>query len=192
MIKTDNFQKVEVTSSEELRDWLIKNHGQEQSIWLVTFKKHISDKYVSTSEILDEILCFGWIDGIRRKLDVDRTMQLIGPRRKQHWAKSYKERAKRLIEERKMEEAGFKSIEASKKNGLWNFMDDVDALIKPEDLKKELDKFPPAHENFDLLPDSVKRFTLRWIKLAKTPGTRAKRINKTATLAQANKRIPGV
>mgnify|MGYP001795024414 CR=1 FL=1 len=46
MIKTENFAKVEVASGEELRDWLLIHHQQEESVWLVTYKKHISDKYV--------------------------------------------------------------------------------------------------------------------------------------------------
>ncbi len=192
MIKTENFEKVELSSGEELRAWLLENHQQEESIWLVTFKKHVTGKYLSTGEVLDELLCFGWIDGIRRKLDEDRTMQLIGPRRMQHWAKTYKDRAARLIEEDKMMPAGYKSIEVSKQNGMWNFMDDVDALIKPADLEKELDKHSSARKHFDAFPASVQRFTLRWIKLAKTESTRAKRIAKAAALAQTNKRIPGV
>lgn len=192
MIKTENFEKVQVSSSEELREWLLEHHQQEQSIWLVTYKKVKPHKYVSTSEVLDELLCFGWIDGIRRKLDAERTMQLIGPRRQQHWAKTYKDRAVKLIEEGKMEPAGYQSIEASKENGLWDFMDDVDALIKPDDLLAGLEAHPPALENFDHFSASVQRFTLRWIKLAKTAPTRIKRIEKTAKLAQKNEKIPGV
>lgn len=191
MTKTENFEQVEVSSSEELRTWLEKHYTQQKSIWLVTYKKHVKEKYVSVTEILDEILCFGWIDGIRRKLDEDRTMQLIGPRKAQHWAQTYKERAAKLIEAGKMQKAGYQSIEASKQNGLWNFMDDVDKLIKPNDLIKALEAHPPALANFDNFNDSSKRFILRWIKLAKKPETRAKRIAKTATLAAQNKKIPG-
>ncbi len=192
MIKTENFEKVEISSAEELRGWLLEHHEQEESIWLVTYKKVQPNKYVSTSEVLDELLCFGWIDGIRRKLDAERTMQLVGPRRQQHWARTYKDRAAKLIEEGKMEQAGYQSIEISKKNGLWDFMDDVDALIKPEDLIRALEAHPPAFENFDHFSASVQRFTLRWIKLAKTAPTRKKRIEKTAKLAQKNEKIPGV
>ena len=69
MTKTENFEQVEVTSASELRDWLLLNHSQKESIWLVTFKKEVPEKYVSVQEVLDQLLCFGWIDGIRRKLD---------------------------------------------------------------------------------------------------------------------------
>jgi uncharacterized protein YdeI (YjbR/CyaY-like superfamily) len=69
MVKTENFAKVEITSQEELRSWLLKNHTQSESVWLVTYKKSEADKYVSRWDVLDELICFGWIDGIRRKLD---------------------------------------------------------------------------------------------------------------------------
>ena len=83
MVKTKNFEKIEVQSATQLRDWLFINHTQKESIWLVTYKKHVPDKYVSISEVLDQLLCFGWIDGIRRKLDEDKTMQLISPKQTQ-------------------------------------------------------------------------------------------------------------
>ena len=191
MLKTENFEKVEVKSPQELRDWLEAHHGQSDSIWLVTYKKHTGAKYVSTQQILDEVLCFGWIDGIRRKLDDDRTMQMISPRKAQHWAKSYKDRAARLIEAGRMHPAGLQSIEAGKASGLWNFMDDVDALIRPDDLVAALDAHAGAKDNFDAFPDAVQRFALRWIKLAKKPETRANRVQKTAVLAAQNKKVPG-
>ncbi|MEO0984843.1 MAG: YdeI/OmpD-associated family protein [Cyanobacteria bacterium J06639_14] len=190
MIKTENFKQVEVKSTLELRAWLEANHAQQESIWLVTYKKHIGDKYISVQDILDEVLCFGWIDGIRRKLDEDRTMQMISPRQAQHWAKSYKDRAAKLIDEGRMHAAGLAAIEASKRNNLWNFMDDVDALVKPEDLITALEAHPPASENFEAFNRSSKRNILRWIKLAKTPQTRAKRIQKTAVLAAQNQKVP--
>ncbi|MEL6133524.1 MAG: YdeI/OmpD-associated family protein [Bacteroidota bacterium] len=151
MVKTENFEKVEVTSLVALRDWLQENHQQEEGIWLVTYKKSVPDKYISTSEVLDELLCFGWIDGVRRKLDAEKTMQLITPRRAQHWSKTYKERAAKLIAEGKMETAGYRSIETSKENGLWNFMDDVDNLIIPEDLAEALAKYPTARSFFNTI-----------------------------------------
>ena len=191
MVKTENFEKVEVDSAETLRNWLLENHSQPESVWLVTYKKHVGDKYVSTQQVLDELIAFGWIDGVRRKLDDDRTMQLIAPRKAQHWAKSYKERAARLEAEGRMHDAGRAAIEASKASGLWNFMDDVDALIKPDDLVEALAAHPDATENFDSFPPASQRFVLRWIKLAKKPATRAKRIEKTASLAAQNKRISG-
>ena len=191
MIQTDHFQKVEVSSSAELRSWLEQHHQQEESVWLVTFLKSVSEKYLSTHEVLDELICFGWIDGIRRKLDERRTMQLISPRRVQHWAKTYKDRAAKLIEEGKMHAAGFQSIQRSKQAGLWDFMDDVDRLEVPQDLQEELDKVPGASEFFHGINDSSKRFVLRWLKLAKTDKTRTARIQNLAELSGKGEKLKG-
>ncbi len=191
MIKTENFDKLEITSSSELRNWLIKNHSQLEGIWLVTFKKSEKEKYVSRDEVLDELICFGWIDGIRRKLDNTRTMQLISPRRVQHWAKTYKDRANRLITENKIHESGLDSIKKGKESGLWNFMDEVDNLVIPNDLKIALNRHEGAFDFFDNINDSSKRFVLRWIKLAKTDKTRNNRIEKIAKLSSIGERLPG-
>jgi uncharacterized protein YdeI (YjbR/CyaY-like superfamily) len=191
MIKTEHFEKVEVKSPEELRQWLLDNHTQKESIWLVTYKKTEGAKYVSREEVLDELLCFGWIDGIRRKLDETRTMQLIAPRKVQHWAKTYKDRAQKLMDENRMHEAGLQSIQAGKESGLWNFMDDVDNLVIPDDLNAALQKLDGARDFFDQINDSSKRFVLRWIKLAKTEKTRKNRIKKIAHLSSIGEKLPG-
>lgn len=62
MSSTDDLERVEVTSSEELRHWLKENHTQKESVWLVTYKKANLQKYVSWREVVDEVLCFGWIE----------------------------------------------------------------------------------------------------------------------------------
>lgn len=160
-------------------------------MWVVTFKKDAGARYVSKSEVLDELLCFGWIDGIARKLDDERTMQLITPRRAQHWARSYKERVAALTEQGRMHPAGVRSVEKGKASGLWTFMDDVDDLVIPQDLAEALAARPGAADYFAIIPPASKRFSLRWIKLARTPTTRAKRITTMAGLAARGEKLPG-
>ncbi len=189
-IPTDRFEKVQVSSVAELRDWLSAHHTQSENVWLVTFKKSAPDKYISTQDILDEVIAFGWIDGISRKLDDDRTMQMIGPRQTQAWARSYKDRAARLIAGGRMTDAGLKSIAASKENGLWDYWADVDALIVPEDLRAALDDTPIAAQNFDQSAPSYRRNLLRWVKLAKTPQTRTKRVAQIVDYTARNEKIP--
>jgi uncharacterized protein YdeI (YjbR/CyaY-like superfamily) len=106
MVKTENFVQFEISSAIQLRGWLQQNHIQKENIWLVTYKKEILEKYVSVQEVLDELLCFGWIDGVRRKLDEEKTMQLISPRKVQHWTKTYKDRFAKLEKEGRMTDAG--------------------------------------------------------------------------------------
>ena len=140
---------------------------------------------------MDELLCFGWIDGIRRKWYNEKTMQLISPRRVQHWTKTYKHRFAKLEQLGLVHESGFQSVKASKENGLWDFMDDVDALIKPQDLVDCMNKHPESIANFDSINASSKRFMLRYIKIAKTPETRNKRILEITLLAQKGEKLKG-
>ncbi len=191
-IRTENFEQIEVASESALWDWLCDNHHQEESVWLVTFKKSVPHKYLSTNDVLDALIAYGWIDGIRRKLDSDRTMQLISRRKAQHWSKTYKDRADRLEQEGRMQDPGRRAIEASKQSGLWSFLDDVDALIIPEDLRAALKASPPALERFSAFPPSAQRFALRDIKLAKTEATRLKRIDDVVSRAQRGELPKGV
>ncbi|MDV6263127.1 YdeI/OmpD-associated family protein [Rhodococcoides yunnanense] len=84
----DRFDHVEVTSDSELHDWLSQHHSQHDAVWLVTWKKSTPTKYVPHEQVLDQLVAFGWIDGIRRRIDDERTRQLISPRRTRPWARS--------------------------------------------------------------------------------------------------------
>lgn len=89
MTRTDAFDRVEILNEANLWDWLSHHHGQEASVWLVTHKAADPTRYVSRDAVLDALIGYGWIDGIRRKLDAARTMQLISPRKQQAWAETY-------------------------------------------------------------------------------------------------------
>lgn len=190
MIPTERFSQVEVSSATDLAAWLDEHHGQRESVWLVTYKKAVPDRYLSREDVLDLLVAYGWIDGIRRQLDDERTMQLIGPRRTKPWAQSYKERAERLIATGKMRAAGMVGVEAAKASGDWDAMNDVDALIVPPDLVAELESRPPALENFSRFPPSTRRNILRWLAAARTDGTRQRRLCRIAEDAARGIRTP--
>jgi uncharacterized protein YdeI (YjbR/CyaY-like superfamily) len=188
-VDADRFPRVEVTSRDELHDWLARHHGRDEAIWLVTFRKAVTDKYVPREAVMDELIAFGWIDGIRRRVSDERTMQLVSPRRTQPWARSYRVRAERLIVEGRMQPPGLASVERAKATGMWEAMTDVDDLVVPDDLAAALEAAPPAATYFDAFPPSTRRNILRWIASAKTPPTREKRISVTVQDAQRNVRV---
>ena len=119
-------------------------------------------------------------------------MQLIAPRKVAHWTKTYKDRYAKLLKNNLVEDAGKAAVLKSKQNGLWNFMDDVDALIKPQDFMDELNNYENAMQNFNAFGASSQRFILRWLKLSKTTVTRNKRIALAAALADKNEKILGL
>ena len=182
--------RIEIHSAADLHEWLLQHHGQSESVWLVTFKKSAGARYVSTSEVLDELVSFGWTDGIRQRVDAERTMQLISPRRTTTWAKSYKERAQRLIAAGRMHASGQASVDAAKASGAWDAMADVDALIVPDDLRTALQGTQAALDNFAEFPVSTRRNILRWIASARTEPTRRRRIERIRRDAANNVRTP--
>ncbi|MEL6573027.1 MAG: YdeI/OmpD-associated family protein [Pseudomonadota bacterium] len=177
--------ELEVTSPEQLWSWLAANHAQPDSIRLITWKAAHPDKYVSREEVLDALIAHGWIDGRRFVVDADRTAQLISPRQQQAWAQSYKDRAERLSQEGRLHPAGCASIETGRASGLWDFFADVDALIVPDDLAAQIDL-----PKWEALAPSYRRNVLRWIKLAKTAATRAKRITAAADATAKGQKLP--
>lgn len=191
MIPADRFPHVEVTSRAELRSWLLAHHEQPGGVWLVTWKKATGTRWFPHQDVVDELLCFGWTDGVMQKLDDERTLQLVTPRRVEHWARSYKRRVEVLTADGLMHPSGLRAVEAAKDSGLWTFMDDVDDLVVPEDLAAALAERPGARAFFDAVPPASKRVALRWIKLAKTEATRGRRVATTADLAQQGRRVPG-
>lgn len=189
-VQTETFATVEIASSEALRSWLQDNHAREDSVWLITFKKNVPAKHVSASAVLDALIAFGWIDGLRRKLDEERTMQLISQRRQRAWTKTYKDRAERLEADGLMAEPGRAAIAQSKASGLWNASDPIDALEIPPDLSAALDHDGPADAFFRGAAPSYRRNVLRWIAAAKKPETRAKRISETVKISARRQKIP--
>jgi uncharacterized protein YdeI (YjbR/CyaY-like superfamily) len=190
MIRTDRFKQVEVASVEELRDWLVRNHTQTESVWLVRYKKSTPSKFIDRLQLLDELICFGWIDGLARKLDAERTMQLISPRRQQAWAKSYQDRAARLVAEGRMQAPGLAAIARSKQLNLWDSTAAVDALVVPPDLAAALENKPFAARYFSESAPSYRRNVLRWIASAKKLETRSKRISVTVSHSSRGRRVP--
>ncbi|MEM9028030.1 MAG: YdeI/OmpD-associated family protein [Pseudomonadota bacterium] len=156
----------------------------------MTFKKHTGNRYVSTGAVLDALIAYGWVDGRRMKLDADRTMQLISPRLTQTWAQSYKDRAARLIDAKRMHAAGLAAIARSKQLGLWDHMADVDALMMPDDLASALAELPAAERFFLEAAPSYRRNVLRWIKIAKRTETRSRRIAQIVETSRRAERIP--
>ena len=172
---------------QEWRKWLEINHDEEEAVWLVFYKKKSPLFNLSWSESVDEALCFGWIDSTKKTIDTEKYIQYFSRRKvKSNWSKINKEKVKTLIEQSLMKEWGYKSIKIAKENGSWTFLDDVESLVIPEDLKREFTNQQGAKEYFDQLSKSAKKILLYWILSAKRKETRQKRILEIAENASKN------
>lgn len=186
MAKLDDLERVEVASRAEWRAWLTKNHSQADAIWLVIWKKP-DPRHIPWPDVVEEALCFGWIDSLPRKLNDKRSMLLLAPRKpKSAWSAINKAKAAKLIAAKLMTPAGLKVIELAIASGTWDKLNDVEALAIPLDLAQAFSNNKAAAENFNAFPRSVKRGILEWILQAKRPETRTARIAETVAKAADN------
>jgi uncharacterized protein YdeI (YjbR/CyaY-like superfamily) len=165
-------------TSQEWREWLVKNHANSDGVWLRLFKKDSGERPVTHAEALDEALCYGWIDGQAEKYDTKSWLQKFTPRRaKSIWSKRNREHVARLIKEKRMKPAGLKAVEEARKDGRWDQAYDSPKDMKaPADFLKELRKNARAYEFFKTL-NKANAYAIAWrLQTAKRPETREKRM----------------
>ena len=164
-------------SLEDWREWLEENHISEQSIWVICYKKDSDKPSLAWSDLVDEALCFGWIDSTRRAIDEEKFKQYFSKRKPNGtWSKINKEKVELLIADGRMTEAGLELIRIAKENGSWTVLDNVEALILPEDLKTAFKGNKDAKAFYEGLSKSIKKQILSWLVFAKREETRTKRI----------------
>ena len=171
----------------EWRKWLAKNHQSEKSVWLIIYHKSSPTQSVYHDEAVEEAICFGWIDSIAHKRDDESKYQFFAIRKpKSNWSKINRDRAEKMIKEKRIKPAGQATIDLAKKTGTWTALVDVQNSIIPPDLQIAFNKNKTAFKNFNAFPPSSKRIILEWILNAKRPETRLQRIIQTVELASKN------
>ena len=102
---------LEFTQRQQLRDWLQENHASAKECWVVMSRAKNPMGVLPYIDVVEEALCFGWIDSTLKRLPDGRLAQRLSPRRKKsHWTELNKERCRRLIQEGKMTDAGLNVI----------------------------------------------------------------------------------
>ena len=102
---------LEFTQRQQLRDWLQENHASAKECWVVMSRAKNPVGVLPYLDVVEEALCFGWIDSTMKRLPDGRLAQRLSPRRKKsHWTVLNKERCRRLIQEGKMTDAGLNVI----------------------------------------------------------------------------------
>lgn len=179
-MSVDDLERVEVTSRAALRAWLAAHHARPEGVWLVTYKRHCGAGHLPWGDIVRELICFGWIDSRRRRLDDDRTSLMATPRKPGSvWSAVNKAIVAELTADGLIEPAGQARIDAAQADGSWTWLDDVEALLVPDDLAAALEA-AGARAAWDAASKSARKGALYQIKSAKTDPTRTKRIARIA------------
>ncbi|MBU2914243.1 MULTISPECIES: YdeI/OmpD-associated family protein [Reichenbachiella] len=165
------------SNQQEWRQWLQTNHVDKDAVWLIFYKKKAQIPTITWSQSVDEALCFGWIDSVKKTIDETKYIQYFSKRKANSiWSKINKDKVELLIKEGLMTDAGLQCIEIAKQNGSWTILDEVENLAIPKDLDQELKKTTGAMDYFLSLSKSARKSLLQWVILAKRPETRQKRI----------------
>lgn len=111
---------VHFSEQSQLEGWLEENGASSDELWIEIYKKHTGVKSLTWTEIVESVLCFGWIDSQKRRIDTGRYMQRITPRRpRSNWSKINRKLAERLIAEQRMRPTGLAAVEQARADGRW-------------------------------------------------------------------------
>jgi len=172
------------------RKWLQKHHAKEKQLWVGFHKKGTGTPSLTWQESVDEALCFGWIDGIRKRIDEDRYVIRFTPRKPTSiWSAINIARVKELTKQGLMKPAGVAAFAKrdEKRSAIYAYENRPKALA-PE-YEKELRKNAKAAAFFDALPPAFKKLMAFYVMSAKQEETRQKRLMKLIAASAAGRRL---
>lgn len=178
-------------SPSELRDWLEENHGTAQELWVGFYKKGAAKTGITYKEALDEALCYGWIDGVRKSVDEDRYTNRFSPRKpKSNWSAVNIKRVGELKALGRMKPSGLREFERRDPSRDYSYETNVRELDAA--LEKQFRANRKAWDFFDSQPPSYQRLARFWIMSAKKEETRLKRLQSLIESSERGTRLPGV
>src|SRR5262245_25911024 len=136
--------------------WMRKHHACEREVWLRIYRKGSAVRSITIAEALDVVLCWGWIDGIRKGFDEHSYLQRYTPRRaKSIWSQINREHVARLTKAGRMTPHGQQQVDAAKADGRWDAayasMRDALGVNFPPDLRQAIEASPGARKTFERL-----------------------------------------
>ncbi len=177
---------------EAWRRWLQHHHDGARGVWVATWRTATGRPGPAYVELVEEALCFGWIDSTVNTLDADRGLQLMTPRKaKSSWTRLNRQRIAAMEAAGRLQPAGRAAVEAAQANGWWLRYDPVEDLLEPPALAAALDASPTARASWDDFPPSARKQMLWWILSAEREATQAARVAKIVAEAEQGRRAQG-
>jgi uncharacterized protein YdeI (YjbR/CyaY-like superfamily) len=181
----------EFTDAAQFYVWLSQNHNTETELWIKIHKVGSGLPSINAKEAIEVVLCWGWIDAIRKGFDDKSFLQRYTPRgKKSIWSQINVDSVARLISEGRMSEHGLREVEAAKADGRWDRAYKSGKHLKiPDDLQAAIDAEPQALETLKSLSEQ-NRFALAFrMHNLKTKAGRTKRIAAFVEMLKAGKTI---
>jgi uncharacterized protein YdeI (YjbR/CyaY-like superfamily) len=181
------------SSPADLRGWLKAHHGDTPELWFGFLKKTTGRAGLTYKEALDEALCYGWIDGVRKTIDAERYMIRFSPRKPDSfWSRVNTRRAEELIKLKKMAAPGRKAFERrdATRNSEYSYERETATLSPAE--QKLFRANRKAWEFFQALPPYARRMSAWFVVSARRPETRQKRLLRLIGDSAAGRRLDGL
>lgn len=178
-------------NTKELRKWLEINHLIKTELWLGFYKTKSPKFNYSWSDTVDELICFGWIDGIRKSIDEESYMIRITPRKPtSNWSAINIEKANRLIKLNLMQESGLKAfnLRCKDKSKVYSF--EQGKVKLPDHYDQEIMKNEKGWKFYNSLSSSIKKQCCYWIMSAKKKETQLKRLQILIDSSNKEEKIP--
>jgi len=167
---------ITVLKKEDFRKWLKPHHKNKNKVAVVLYKRHTGRPAPTHRELINEAICFGWIDTTVKRIDENTFIRCFSRRTKNSsWSDNTIRYAKELIEENKMTEEGLKFYKLGLKKPTLDSGIPKNPTM-PIELEEAFSKNKRAKQNFEIFPPSTKKMLYRWILRGKLPETRKKRI----------------
>jgi uncharacterized protein YdeI (YjbR/CyaY-like superfamily) len=175
----------------DLERWLRQHHATASCLWVKYAKKKSGLASIDWNQAVDVALCWGWIDGQAKAFDETYSLQRFTPRGKRsRWSKLNRERVARLVAAGRMQPAGKAEVERAKADGRWDAAYDSPATAQvPDDLAKELARWPKAKAFFDSLGSANRYAILHRLQAAKRPETRARRLETFVAMLKKGEKL---
>jgi uncharacterized protein YdeI (YjbR/CyaY-like superfamily) len=177
---------------QDFRAWLEQHHDSEPEVWVGYYKKGSGKPSMTWPESVDEALCFGWIDGIRKRVDAERYMIRFTPRRARSiWSAVNIARVAVLTEEGRMRSAGIRAFEARRedRSGIYSYEQRDRAKLDPA-FEKRFRAKKRAWASFEAMPKSYRQAAIRWVMTAKKEQTRERRLATLIESSAAGRTVP--
>lgn len=178
-------------SPEEFRQWLEGNHTDSKELWVGFYKKDSGKPSMTWPESVDEALCFGWIDGVRKSLDGESYTIRFSPRNTRSiWSAINIGRAIELIEQGMMRPAGMRVFEERKENKIGVYSYEQRKAELPEKYEKRLKTNKKAWKYYQSQTERYRKTVNWWVISAKREETRMRRLEKMIEHAEKGQTIP--
>jgi uncharacterized protein YdeI (YjbR/CyaY-like superfamily) len=180
---------IHFVSREEFRKWLAKNHATARKLFVSFYKKHTGKAGATCDEAVEEALCYGWIDGVKKRVDDEKFMHRLSPRKaKSTWSRINVQRAIALIDAGKMAAPGLKAFEAREAKRTGIYYEQEHPGLSAIDKKRFMEN-AKAWKFFSNQPPGYQRLAGFWVSRAKREETRLRRLTRLMKDSEDERRL---